>query len=159
MRMPLETPDPPRVRASARLPSILSTRMDTVAFRRFHRGQRNRIIVRNDHACLTADCGKKLPALARLRLDIGIIQSWRICQLPCIVAHALQDESVVPVRIPAATTGENFNDHKRPFQFPGPADRTLDREVPPCAPCRCHPVDDVGAIHLRWLLVRHAEAK
>ena len=124
-----------------------------------YRGQWNRIIVRHNHAGMRTYGFKEPAALARLRLDVGIVHGGSVRQLPGILLHALQNEAVVAVGVPPAARGENFKDHQRSLQLPGPADRPLKGKVP-SRPPRCrHPVDDELAIHLRWSVAQHAQAE
>ena len=64
---------------------------------------------------------------------------------------------MVTVGIPTATTCEDLNDYQRPFQLPGPADRSLKGEAPSRPPRRRHPVDDELALRPRWSVVQQTE--
>ena len=71
-----------------------------------------------------------------------------------VLFHTLQNEPMVSIGVPTATTGQNLDDDEWPFQLPSPADRSLKGEAPSRPPRRCDPVDNERPIRLRWSVVQ-----
>ncbi len=115
-------------------------------------------VVGHDRDGLRRQRGQETRARAGFGLDVGEVRNARRRARVAVRAHAVEDEAVDAVAVPAMARAQGLEHEPRPAVLARQLDGAVEREVPGRAPVGRHPVQDVLPLRADRVRVARADA-